>query len=331
MVDNNIPPNMGNTGMQMGMPQQPSADNPAQPPMPPTQAQPMPIQQPAGNPLAKHLRQPKIYIKLPSEGTYWPVNSLTKTANGEYPVFAMTAKDEITFKTPDALLNGQATVEVIQSCMPNIRDAWQCPSIDLDAILVAIRMASFGGTIELNAQVPGTDITKDFQLNLQTVFDNLISTEYVDTFQIDGFRIQIKPATYQLQTQQAIKAFEEQRIFSTVNDDSLDDSVKLEKFQKSFANLTDININAVVTNVVAIQPDGDDEAVTNPKYLREFLEGAEAKTYNQIADYIKEQKDRFSQKPLQVTATPEEIEAGASSIYEIPIVFDQSNFFGSGS
>ena len=328
MVDNNIPPNMGNKGMQMGMPQQPSAENPAIPPMPPTQAQPIPVQAPVGNPLVKHLRQPKIYIKLPSEGHYWPQNALSKTENGEYPVFAMTAKDEITFKTPDALLNGQATVEVIQSCMPNIKDAWQTPSIDLDAILVAIRMASFGETIDLSATVPGTEITKDFQLNLQTVFDNLISTEYVDTFQIDGFKVQIKPATYQLSTQQAIKAFEEQRIFSTVNDDSLDDDLKLERFQKSFANLTDININAVVANVVAIQPDGDDEAVTNPKYLREFLEGAEAKTYNQIADYIKEQKERFTQKPLQVTATPEEIEAGASKVYEIPIVFDQSNFFG---
>jgi|TARA_R110001592_G_scaffold76186_4_gene230119 hypothetical protein len=328
MVDNNIPPNMGNKGMQMGMPQQPSAENPAIPPMTPTQAQPMPVQAPVGNPLVKHLRQPKIYIKLPSEGHYWPQTALTKTENGEYPVFAMTAKDEITFKTPDALLNGQATVEVIQSCMPNIKDAWQTPSIDLDAILVAIRMASFGETIELSATVPGTEITKEFQLNLQTVFDNLISTEYVDTFQIDGFKVQIKPATYQLSTQQAIKAFEEQRIFSTVNDDSLDDGLKLERFQKSFANLTDININAVVANVVAIQPDGDEQAVTNPKYLREFLEGAEAKTYNQIADYIKEQKERFTQKPLQVTATPEEIEAGASKVYEIPIVFDQSNFFG---
>ena len=44
MVDNKFPPNMG----QQGMPMQP------------------PVQQPAGNPLAKHLRQPKIYIKLPS-------------------------------------------------------------------------------------------------------------------------------------------------------------------------------------------------------------------------------------------------------------------------
>ena len=286
------------------------------------------ITAPGANPLKKFYRQPKVYLDLPSRGKYYPDGAIEMTETGELPVFAMTAKDELAMKTPDALLNGQATVEVIQSCMPNIKDAWQTPSIDLDAILVAIRMASFGETIDLSATVPGTEITKDFQLNLQTVFDNLISTEYVDTFQIDGFKVQIKPATYQLSTQQAIKAFEEQRIFSTVNDDSLDDGLKLERFQKSFANLTDININAVVANVVAIQPDGDDEAVTNPKYLREFLEGAEAKTYNQIADYIKEQKERFTQKPLQVTATPEEIEAGASKVYEIPIVFDQSNFFG---
>lgn len=325
MVDNNIPPNMGPQGMQMGMPQQPSAQNPAVPPMP---AQPVPVQQPAGNPLVKHLRQPKIYIKLPSEGQYWPGNSLEKTPTGEYAVFAMTAKDEITFKTPDALLNGQATVDVIQSCVPNIKDAWQCPSIDLDAILVAIRMASFGEKIDMNAPVPGTDITKDFQLDLQTIFDNLITTEYVDTFQIDGFKVQIKPATYKMTTSLAIKAFEEQRIFSTVNDDTLDDSIKLERFQKSFAKLTDININAVVDNVIAIQPDGDNEAVTNPKYLKEFLENAEAKTYNQIADHIKEQKERFTQKPLTVEATPEEIEAGAPTTYEVPVTFDQSNFFG---
>ena len=311
--------------MQMGMPQQPSAQNPAVPPMP---AQPVPVQQPAGNPLVKHLRQPKIYIKLPSEGQYWPGNSLEKTPTGEYAVFAMTAKDEITFKTPDALLNGQATVDVIQSCVPNIKDAWQCPSIDLDAILVAIRMASFGEKIDMNAPVPGTDITKDFQLDLQTIFDNLITTEYVDTFQIDGFKVQIKPATYKMTTSLAIKAFEEQRIFSTVNDDTLDDSIKLERFQKSFAKLTDININAVVDNVIAIQPDGDNEAVTNPKYLKEFLENAEAKTYNQIADHIKEQKERFTQKPLTVEATPEEIEAGAPTTYEVPVTFDQSNFFG---
>ena len=128
-----------------------------------------PVQQPVGNPLAKHLRQPKIYIRLPSGGNYWPQGSLEKTENGEFPVYAMTAKDEITFKTPDALLNGQATVDVIQSCMPNIKNAWHTPSIDMDAILVAIRRASFGDEMTMTAKVPGTDIMKDFNVNLSGI------------------------------------------------------------------------------------------------------------------------------------------------------------------
>jgi len=308
MVDNNFPQNMGQTGIPTGQPIQP-----------------------AGNPLAKHLRQPKIYIKLPSNGEYWPSNSLNKAENGEYPVYAMTAKDEITMKTPDALLNGQATVNVIQSCFPNAVDAWQCPSIDLDAILVAIRMASYGEKIDMSAEVPNTGMVKEFQLDLQTILDHLTNTVYEDIFQIDGFKVQIRPINYKSSTQQAIKAFEEQRIFTTVNDDTISEEVKLERFSKSFAKLTDININVVINSVVAIQPDGEEDAVTNPNYLKEFIEGAEAGVFNAIQAHISKQKDKFQQRPIKIEATPEELEAGAPQTYELPITFDQSNFFGSGS
>ena len=221
MVDNKFPPNMG----QQGMPMQP------------------PVQQPAGNPLAKHLRQPKIYIKLPSGGNYWPQGSLEKTENGEYPIYAMTAKDEITFKTPDALLNGQATVDVIQSCVPNIKNAWHCPSIDLDIILVAIRRASFGDTLTMTAKVPNTDIMKDFDIKLSQIYDNLSTAQYVDAFQIPGFKVQIIPLNYKTITEGAIKAFEEQRIFSIVNDDNIDNADKLARFQKSFAKFTKKDLN----------------------------------------------------------------------------------------
>ena len=288
----------------------------------------VPTAQPQGNPLTKHLRQPKIYIKLPSEGNYWSGNSLEKTETGEYPVYAMTAKDEITFKTPDVLLNGQATVDVIQSCMPNIKDAWKMPSIDSDAILIAIRMASFGNSIDMTTTVPNTKITKDFSLDLQTIFDRYQSAVYEDTFQIPGFKIQIKPVDYKTMTSQALKAFEQQRIFAIVNNDSIDDKEKLERFQASFKNLTEINLNVVINSVVAIQPDDSDEAVVNAKYIREFLENCEASVYNGIEDHIKNQKDKFTQAPLDVTATDEELAAGAPKTYQVPVQFDQSNFFG---
>jgi hypothetical protein len=76
------------------------------------------------NPLSSFYRQPKIYVKLPSKGEFYPPGSLDVSANGEYPVYAMTAKDELLFKTPDALLSGQSTVELIKSCIPAITNPW---------------------------------------------------------------------------------------------------------------------------------------------------------------------------------------------------------------
>ncbi|MDB4783791.1 hypothetical protein OAG45_00940 [bacterium] len=301
MVDNNFPPMGGQQGIPMAQPQ--------------------------GNPLAKHLRQPKIYIKLPSNGEYWPGKSLEKTENGEYPVYAMTAKDEITFKTPDALLNGQATVDVIQSCLPNIKDAWQTPSIDIDTILIAIRRASYGEKMAMTASIPKTDITKDFELNLQTLFDNYMSKEFVHTFQIDGFKVQIQPLNYKTITEGMIKAFEEQRIFAVIDDNTIQNQEKLQKFQSSFSRLTELNVQTLIKSVVAIQPDGSDQAVVNPAHIKEFIENTDAKIFNQIKEHIESQKKQFEQQPLSVEATEEEIEAGADKTYSIPIVFDQGNFF----
>ena len=102
----------------------------------------------SNNPLAKHFRQPVLYLKLPSGGKWYPEGSLDLPVTGEIPVFAMTARDEITFKTPDALMNGSSTVQVIESCCPSIKDAWKMPAVDLDPVLIALRLATYGKELE---------------------------------------------------------------------------------------------------------------------------------------------------------------------------------------
>ena len=84
------------------------------------------------NPLKQFFRQPVIYARLPSKGKFYPPGTLDMPANNELPVLPMTAIDEITYRTPDALYNGQATVDVIQSCLPNIKNAWVIPAMDMD-------------------------------------------------------------------------------------------------------------------------------------------------------------------------------------------------------
>jgi hypothetical protein len=68
----------------------------------------------SNNPLLKHFRQPAIYLRLPSGGKFWNPKSLDLPESNDVPIYPMTIKDEITIKTPDALMNGQGVVDVIQ-------------------------------------------------------------------------------------------------------------------------------------------------------------------------------------------------------------------------
>jgi hypothetical protein len=130
------------------------------------------------NPLSQYFRQPSIYIKLPSRGQNYPAGTLIMPANGELPVYPMTAIDEITYRTPDALFNGQATINVIQSCVPNIKDAWAIPSIDLDTILIAIRIASYGHDMEFATTCPACQDTSERTVDLRTMLDSLHAPDY---------------------------------------------------------------------------------------------------------------------------------------------------------
>jgi hypothetical protein len=279
------------------------------------------------NPLSKYFRQPKIYLRLPSSGMFYPEGSLEKTETGEYPVFAMTAKDEITIRTPDALLNGQATVDIIQSCMPNIKNAWHIPSIDLDAILVAIRMATYGVTLDVTVTIPKVDEQRTFELDLRMLLDRLIASAYDNEVRIDqDLTAYVRPLSYREFTQNALKTLEEQKIFSIVNDESIDDERKLELFNKSFKKITDINIGLIAQSLVKIStPDGD---VTDPVFLREFMDNADKDFYKMILDHLDTQRKKFSIEPFKINTTEEDRAAGAPDIVEVPVTLDTSNFFG---
>lgn len=284
------------------------------------------LQSPGGNPLQKHFRQPKIYLKLPSSGKYWTPGSLSLPDNGEVPVFAMTAKDEIQMKTPDALMNGQSTVDVIQSCIPNITDAWNCPSIDLDAILVAIRIATYGEKITVKGIVPNTEIEKEYELDLRQLLDNYLAMDFEDVLQAGDFLVQIRPMNYRQFTKLATKTFEEQRIISIVKDQDIPESEKLDRFNKVFANITALNVEMIADSITAIQYK-DEDPVTNKKHINEFISNADATIFNSIKSHVEALRDRFTSQPIKVDSTEEEIEQGAPPRYEVPMQFDHSNFF----
>ena len=277
------------------------------------------------NPLRKYFRQPKVFTTLPSRGKYYAEGVLDMPSTNELPVFAMTAKDELIIKTPDALLNGQATVDIIKSCIPNIIDPWAMPSVDLDATLIAIRIATYGEILELSTKVPGTGEDRKFDVDLRQMLNKLVTPVFNDDVTIAGIDVKIQPLTYREYTDSNLKTFEEQRIFSLVNDDDMDDATKLSRFTTSFKKLTDLTINMLCKSIKSITI--EDTVVTNQEHIQEFIDNVDKEFFKGITDHLDLQREQFAIEPLKVRSSEEDIEAGAPAEYEIPITFDQSNFF----
>lgn len=278
------------------------------------------------NPLKKYFRQPKLYLKLPSSGNFYSEGALEKTDSGEYPVFPMTARDEITMKTPDALLNGQSTVEIIQSCMPNIKNAWAIPTIDLDAILIAIRVATYGERVDLEIRLPNTEIVKEYTADLRVALDKLLNAAFDPVVEInETLTAHIRPLTYESFSKNSLKSLEEQRIFNIVNSQELSDDQKMAQFNKSFRILTDITISNVAECLVKIvTPDGE---VSDPAFIKEFIDNADKEFFTNITKHLEAQRDKFQMPMFKIDTNAEEQASGAPESFETPIVLDASNFF----
>ena len=148
------------------------------------------------NPLSQYFRQPAIYIKLPSLGKYYPPGTIEMPETGDIPVLPMTAIDEITYRTPDALFSGQAVINVIQSCIPAIKNGWAIPSIDIDTILVGIRIASYGHEMDFSTTCPKCTHVADYGVDLRTVLDKITTPDYTQPIKSGDIEIYFKPMTY---------------------------------------------------------------------------------------------------------------------------------------
>jgi len=275
------------------------------------------------NPLAQYYRQPKIYIQLPSNGEYYPEGALDISQDGNYAVFAMTAKDELMFKTPDALLSGQSTVEVIKSCIPAIKDPWQMPSIDLDAALIAIRIATYGDTMEVRSTCPSCTEEQEYGINLTNWLAESANFQYQPVINLGELIVHIKPYSYLEITKTSMKTFEQQRIFNVINDESLTDEKKVEMFGESFVKLTEMTVDVIAGCITAVEtPQG---TVTDNKIITEFVNNADKEIFTAIQNHITNMKGANEARDIAVTCE------GCKHEYKMPVTMDQSNFFEPGS
>jgi hypothetical protein len=275
------------------------------------------------NPLRKYFRQPAIFIKLPSDGNFYEPGALDMPPNRELPVYPMTAMDEITYRTADALFNGSAVVSVIQSCVPNIKNAWKIPATDIDALLIAIRIASFGHEMEFESDCPYCQHENSFGLDLRIVMDQIKVGNYSESIKHGDIEIFLKPLDFEQINANSLAQYEDQKLLEMLPNADISEEEKIRRINEAFLKLSRMTIDAIAHSIGMIR--AGTEMVVELDFIREFMNNCDRELFSRVRDQIMEFRDVSELKPLNIQCQ------GCQKEYETPFTLNVTNFFGSAS
>ena len=271
------------------------------------------------NPLRQYFRQPAIYIELPSQGKFYPQGALNMPQTNKLPVYPMTAIDEITYRTPDALFNGQATVNVIQSCVPDIKNAWGIPSMDVDTVLVSIRIASYGHEMGFSTQCPACQHVSDQAIDLRNVLDSMKPVDYAKPITSGDMEIYFRPMSYQNMSDNNKLQYENQKLLQNIPDGAGTDVDKMSALSKALQEVTAMTVKALAQSIAMVKT--PTAMVSEPEFIEELLKNCDRKLFNEIRDYIVTNKAQSEMQPIKLTC-PE-----CKHEYEQTVTLDMSSFF----
>jgi hypothetical protein len=230
----------------------------------------------------------------------------------------MTAIDEITTKTPDALFNGTAVVEIIKSCVPGITDPWNLSSVDLDAVLIAVKSATGGNDLEVNSICPKCSEEGKYGVNLVGLLSTLKAGDYDNELVINELTLKFRPLTFREMNLASLGQFELQRVFNMI-ESITDFDEKTSKTKEALKTITDVTMNILSQTIEYIKTPS--AFVDQNEYILDFLRNCDKNVYVQIRDYNATLKQQTEVRPLKVKCV------SCGHDYEQQFTLNTSDFF----
>ena len=271
----------------------------------------------ANNPLQQYFRQPKIYIKLPSGGVFNKLGTLQGDVTN-MPVYGMTGMDEIIMKTPDALMSGEAAVRVIQSCCPNIKDAWELSNVDTEQVLAAIRISTYGNEIEVSSKCKECGADNEYTLDLSKLIEHFNKFQYNNIVEISNLRIKIQPLTYKLGTTFSLRNYELQKQLQqalTIENDAEQTQVVNDIFVK----LSDLQNEIFFNSIDSVET--STETVTDRGFIKEWISNCDKVIFDELKHNFNKNRDALKAPPFIATCE------SCSANNEVYFNLDETNFF----
>lgn len=269
------------------------------------------------NPLQQFFRQPKIYITLPSKGVFNSPESLLGSFEN-LPVYGMTGMDEIILKTPDALMSGESTVKLIQSCCPSIKDAWSLNTLDTNIVYAAIRIATYGHELSVTQTCPECETENDFDIDLNHVVEHYGNCQYNHKLVLDGLTVKTRPLTFKESNDFSLKNYGLQQKLNQA--DQVEDVTEKQKLFKELFEELSVTQQQIFSKSVEVVEVGD-QVVTDPAYIEEWLKNCDKSVFEKLKNHVDANRTAWD-----MPTWPAKCEkCGAES--KIYVELDNSSFF----
>jgi hypothetical protein len=274
------------------------------------------------NPLIAAYRKPALYVALPSGGRFYePAPKLS--IDNELAVYAMTARDELITKTPDALFNGEATSALIKSCCPDIPNPDQIPVSDLLVLMLAIRSASYGKDLDVDVQCPECNHINMLTVDSTRILGSAKQVTDNTTVELENeFKVNVTPYTLKDRTLLQIQQIKQQRLLQvlTSTNDNLTDEERDKQFGATFVELADLTVELISNCIHSVMiPDG--ESIKDRETILEWLKTISRKDYDAIKTKVEELSEPALNNKFKSTCQQ------CNHTWETPIELDMANFF----
>jgi hypothetical protein len=197
------------------------------------------------------------------------------------------------------------------------------PAMDIDTLLVAIRIASYGHDMDLETTCPNCNNNDEVTLDLRTVIDSIQPENYKIPLRFGDLEIYLKPMNYKSLNDNNALQFEEQRLLQALPGSELPDEEKITQLGNALKKITDITVKALTDSIAAIKT--PENLVTDRKHIDEFLHNCDRSLFGKLRSRVVDLKVSGELKPMNMKCSK------CSFDFKQPFTLDMVSFFEDAS
>lgn len=229
------------------------------------------------NPLSKFTKIPLVYVKMCSNGHYQYPADVIESTGKEIGVCARSARDELMFNNPDALMNGEAVVEVIKNNVIGVKNPNKLFVPDVEQLLIAIKLATKETSYSIESSCPNCQKHGAFERDLQQLLDSATMLEEIPHLLLEdvGLLLKFRPLYWEERSSYSQEMFMCHKQAHILEQSEGSDEEKIKEFTSIFDKMTEINFNMMSSNIMSIEtPDDGEEmgvVIDNMEHIKDWL------------------------------------------------------------